>query len=81
MNTIDSVEHNEELVVIWNSIEERTNDIEVKNYAKSKVKQLTALREAKRESDKNKKDFDKEYMRLIDKEIREVNTYASRYHN
>lgn len=79
MNTIDSIEMNEELVIIWNSIEERAKDQEVINYAKNKVKQLIRLREQKRESDEYKKDFDKEYMRLIDKEIREVNRYASKH--
>lgn len=76
MNTIDSVEMNEDLVIIWNGIEERTQDLEVKQYAKNKVKQLSDLRESKRISDKNKKEFDKAYMLLIEKEIREVKKYA-----
>ena len=76
MNTIDSIEMNEDLVIIWNGIEERTQDLEVKQYAKNKVKQLSDLRESKRISDNNKKEFDKAYMLLIEKEIREVKKYA-----
>lgn len=76
MNTIDSVEMNEDLVIIWNGIEERTQDLEIKQYAKNKVKQLSELRESKRTSDNNKKEFDKAYMLLIEKEIREVKKYA-----
>lgn len=75
MNTIDSIEMNEDLVIIWNGIEERTQDLEIKHYAKNKVKQLSELRESKRLSDKNKKDFDKQYAMLIDKEVREVQRY------
>lgn len=78
MNTIDSVEHNEALVVIWNTIEEKAIDPNIRLYAKKKRQQLTELRESKRTSDENKKDFDKEYMRLIDKEIKEVQRYAKK---
>ena len=78
MNTIDSVEHNEALVVIWNAIEEKAIDPNIRLYAKKKRQQLTELRESKRTSDENKKDFDKEYMRLIDKEIKEVQRYAKK---
>lgn len=78
MNTIDSVEHNEALVVIWNTIEEKAIDPNIRLYAKKKRQQLTELRETKRTSDENKKDFDKEYMRLIDKEIKEVQRYAKK---
>lgn len=78
MNTIDSIEMNEDLVIIWNGIEERTQDLEIKHYAKNKVKQLSELRESKRLSDKNKKDFDKQYAMLIDKEVREVQRYAKK---
>ena len=58
MNTIDSVEHNEALVVIWNTIEEKAIDPNIRLYAKKKRQQLTELRESKRTSDENKKDFD-----------------------
>lgn len=78
MNTIDSIEMNEDLVIIWNGIEERTQDLEIKHYAENKVKQLSELRESKRLSDKNKKDFDKQYAMLIDKEVREVQRYAKK---
>lgn len=78
MNTIDSTEMNEDLVIIWNGIEERTQDLEIKQYAKNKVKQLSELRESKRLSDNNKKDFDKQYAMLIDKEVREVQRYAKK---
>lgn len=79
MNTIDSIEMNEELVILWNGIEERAEDQEVIDYAKGKRKQLTELLESKKLSDKNKKDFDRQYMMLIDKEIREVNRYVSKH--
>ena len=36
MNTIDSKEANEELVCIWNAIEERAEDQEIVDYARSK---------------------------------------------
>ena len=78
MNTIDSVEENEALVVIWNTIEEKAIDPSIRLYAKNKVHQLSELRESKRLSDNNKKDFDKAYMNLIDKEIREVQKYAKK---
>lgn len=76
MNTIDSVEANEALVCIWNKVEEEAKDQEIVDYAKMKRKQLTELREAKRHSDNAKKEFDKEYAKLIEKEIREVKKYA-----
>lgn len=75
MNTIDSVEHNEALVVIWNHVEEKSEDEEVRQYAANKVKQLSELLESKKLSDKNKKDFDRQYTMLIDKEIREIQKY------
>ncbi len=75
MNTIDSVEHNEALVVIWNHVEEKAEDEEVRKYAANKVKQLSELLESKKLSDKNKKDFDRQYTMLIDKEIKEVQKY------
>lgn len=75
MNTIDSVEHNEALVVIWNHVEEKAEDEEVRKYAANKVKQLSELLESKKLSDKNKKDFDRQYTMLIEKEIREVQKY------
>lgn len=75
MNTLDSIEHNEALVIIWNHIEEKADDEEVRLYAKNKVKQLSELLESKKLSDKNKKNFDRQYMLLIDKEIREVQKY------
>ena len=70
MNTLDSIEHNEALVIIWNYIEEKTEDQEVADYARKKREQLDRLLQGKIESDKNKKDFDKQYAMLIDKEIR-----------
>lgn len=76
MNTIDSVEHNEALIVIWNHVEEKAKDQEVIDYARSKRKQLIDLLEAKKQSDKAHKEFDKAYMLLIEKEIREVKKYA-----
>lgn len=78
MNTIDSKEANEELVCIWNAIEERAEDQEIIDYARAKRKQLTDLREAKRQSDEEHKSFDKAYMKLIDKEVREVQRYAKK---
>lgn len=75
MNTLDSIEHNEALVIIWNHIEEKAEDEEVRKYAANKVKQLSELLESKKLSDKNKKDFDRQYTMLIDKEIREVQKY------
>ena len=76
MNTIDSIEHNEALIVIWNHVEEKAKDQEVIDYARSKRKQLIDLLEAKKQSDKAHKEFDKAYMLLIEKEIREVKRYA-----
>ena len=70
MNTLDSIEHNESLVIIWNHIEEKAEDQEVADYARKKREQLDRLLQGKIESDKNKKDFDKQYAMLIDKEIR-----------
>ena len=75
MNTIDSKEANEELVCIWNAIEERAEDQEIVDYARSKRIQLDRLLQEKNESDKQKKDFDKQYAMLIEKEIREVQKY------
>ena len=75
MNTIDSKEANEELVCIWNAIEERAEDQEIVDYAKSKRIQLDRLLQEKNESDKQKKEYDKQYAMLIEKEIREVQKY------
>ena len=75
MNVVDSKDANIELVCVWNYIEEKAEDQEVVDYAKTKVKQLSELLESKKESDKNKKDFDKQYAMLIEKELREVQKY------
>lgn len=75
MNAVDSKDANIELVCVWNYIEEKAEDQEVVDYAKTKVKQLSELLESKKESDKNKKDFDKQYAMLIEKELREVQKY------
>ena len=75
MNTIDSKEANEELVCIWNAIEERAEDQEIIDYAKSKRIQLDRLLQEKNESDKQKKEYDKQYAMLIEKELREVQKY------
>lgn len=75
MNTVDSKDANIELVCVWNYIEEKAEDQEVADYARSKVKQLSDLLESKKLSDKNKKDFDLQYAMLIEKEIREVKRY------
>ena len=75
MNAVDSKDANIELVCVWNYIEEKAEDQEVADYAKTKVKQLSELLESKKESDKNKKDFDKQYAMLIEKELREVQKY------
>ena len=75
MNTIDSKEANEELVCIWNAIEERAKDQEIVDYARSKRIQLDRLLQEKNESDKQKKEYDKQYAMLIEKEIREVQKY------
>ena len=75
MNTTDSKDANIELVCVWNYIEEKAEDQEVVDYAKNKVKNLSELLESKKISDKNKKDFDKQYAMLIEKELREVQKY------
>jgi hypothetical protein len=75
MNTTDSKEANEELVCIWNAIEERAEDQEIVDYARSKRIQLDRLLQEKNESDKQKKEYDKQYAMLIEKEIREVQKY------
>lgn len=75
MNTTDSKEANEELVCIWNAIEERAEDQEIVDYARSKRIQLDRLLQEKIESDKQKKEYDKQYAMLIEKEIREVQKY------
>lgn len=75
MNTIDSVEANEELVCIWNHIEEKAKDQEVIDYAKEKRKKLIELRELIRDETKRRKEFDKEYARLIELEIKEVKNF------
>jgi len=76
MNVIDSVEANEELVCIWNHIEEKAKDQEIIDYAKMKRDLLIDLREKKRELDKRKKEFDEEYAKIINDEIKEVQKYA-----
>ena len=78
MNVVDSKDANIELVCVWNYIEEKAEDQEVADYARKKREQLDRLLQGKIESDENKKDFDKEYMRLIDKEIKEVQRYAKK---
>lgn len=78
MNTIDSKEANEELVCIWNAIEERAEDQEIIDYARSKRIQLDRLLQEMKESDKQKREYDKQYAMLIDKEIREVQRYGQK---
>ena len=75
MNAVDSKDANIELVCVWNYIEEKAEDQEVADYAKNKVKDLSELLKKKKISDKNKKDFDKQYAMLIEKELREVQKY------
>lgn len=75
MNAVDSKDANIELVCVWNYIEEKAEDQEVADYAKKKREQLDRLLQGKIESDKNKKDFDKQYSMLIEKELREVQKY------
>lgn len=76
MNSIKKcVENNEGLVIIWNYLSEKTNDQEMIGYSKNKIKQLKDLREAKRFIDNFKKEFDKKYVQLINKEIEEVEKY------
>lgn len=75
MNVADSKDANIELVCIWNYIEEKARDQEVADYARKKREQLDRLLEAKIESDKQKKEYDKQYAMLIEKEIREVKRY------
>lgn len=72
----ESKDDNERLVVIWNAVEERTDDPEIKDYVKKKVKELTELKESFEESCKAKDELDKEYVSLIKKELREVQDYA-----
>ena len=75
MNVADSKDANIELVCVWNYIEEKAEDQEVADYARKKRVQLDRLLQGKIESDKNKKDFDKQYAMLIEKELREVQKY------
>lgn len=75
MNAVDSKDANIELVCVWNYIEEKAEDQEVVDYARKKREQLDRLLQGKIESDKNKKDFDKQYAMLIEKELREVQKY------
>ena len=75
MNVIDSKDANIELVCVWDYIEEKAEDQEVVDYARKKREQLDRLLQGKIESDKNKKDFDKQYAMLIEKELREVQKY------
>lgn len=75
MNVVDSKDANIELVCVWNYIEEKAEDQEVVDYARKKREQLDRLLQGKIESDKNKKDFDKQYAMLIEKELREVQKY------
>ena len=81
VNLIDSELDNERLVVIWNTIEDKTDDIDIKDYAKRKRENLIRLRESKKESDKNKNAFDLKYAELIEKEIKEVQSYEESLHN
>ena len=76
MNTIDSKEANEELVCIWNAIEERAKDADVVDYARRKRQKLDRMLQRKLESDRHKKEFDEDYCREIEKEIKEVKKYA-----
>ena len=75
MNVVDSKDANIELVCVWDYIEEKAEDQEVADYARSKRKQLDRLLQKKIESDKQKKEYDKQYAMLIEKEIREVQRY------
>lgn len=75
MNVVDSKDANIELVCVWDYIEEKAEDQEVADYARSKRKQLDRLLQEKIESDKQKKEYDKQYAMLIEKEIREVQRY------
>ena len=75
MNVIDSKDANIELVCVWDYIEEKAEDQEAADYARSKRKQLDRLLQEKIESDKQKKEYDKQYAMLIEKEIREVQRY------
>ena len=75
MNVEDSKDANIELVCVWDYIEEKAEDQEVADYARSKRKQLDRLLQEKIESDKQKKEYDKQYAMLIEKEIREVQRY------
>jgi hypothetical protein len=75
MNVADSKDANIELVCVWNYIEEKAEDQEVADYARSKREQLDRLLQGKIESDKQKKEYDKQYAMLIEKEIREVQRY------
>ena len=75
MNAVDSKDANIELVCVWDYIEEKAEDQEVVDYARKKREQLDRLLQGKIESDKNKKDFDKQYAMLIEKELREVQKY------
>lgn len=78
MNVVDSKEANEELVCVWNHVEEKAEDQEIIDYARAKRKQLDRLLQEKIESDKQKKEYDKQYAMLIEKEIREVQRYAKK---
>lgn len=72
----DSKDDNERLVILWNSVEERTDDPEIKEYAKKKVKELIDLKESFEASCVAKEELDNEYISLIKKELREVQDYA-----
>jgi predicted nucleic acid-binding Zn-ribbon protein len=72
----DSKDDNERLVIIWNAVEERTDDPKIKDYAKKKVKELTDLKESFEASCVAKEELDNEYVSLIKKELREVQDYA-----
>ena len=75
MNVVDSKDANIELVCVWDYIEEKAEDQEVVDYARKKREQLDRLLQGKIESDKNKKEYDKQYAMLIEKELREVQKY------
>lgn len=78
MNTIDSVEMNEDLVIIWNAIEDRAKEKAVREYAKMKRETLTELLESKKDNDRIKKTLDEKYAKLVNEEIKEVKSYQKK---
>lgn len=73
----DSKEDNERLVILWNAVEERTNDPKLKKYAKKKVKELIDLKDSFEASCVAKEELDNEYILLVKKELREIQDYES----